>query len=257
MSDSEDEDNHEPLIGAAVTSELDELLSAIESANSSLMKLSILIRNSPFRDDYLKAASRYKLDPKWDIGHVREKHGSAKRSTAWLVERLGKSITRRRQYLNYRKDHHEKLSRDWDEDTKEIEPEEDEKPEKTIAETKLTKATTFVAACAPPEKDGSEAGGSFGSQTSYEDTVMGDAAKNRLTVPRYPTMAFEGIPFEYGEPFQCPYCYTEQTVKSRADWKYDSLLYTISKLKSSVARGISMIVIGYTDRKTGTMCFAT
>ena len=57
ISDSDDEEHSESLAGAAVTSELDELFSAIESANSSLIKLSVVVRNSPFRDDYLKAAS--------------------------------------------------------------------------------------------------------------------------------------------------------------------------------------------------------
>jgi hypothetical protein len=104
-----------------MTSELDELLSTIESTNSSLMKLSMIIRTSPLRDGYLKAATRCKLDPSWDIGHLREKHGSAKRSSSWLLERLGKSITRRRECLLYRKDHHDKLAVEWGEDAKDIE----------------------------------------------------------------------------------------------------------------------------------------
>jgi hypothetical protein len=42
----------------------------------------------------------------------------------------------------------------------------------------------------------------------------------RLTVPKPPEMAFEGIPFEYGKPSMCPYCFTEQNFKDRAAWKY-------------------------------------
>jgi len=217
ISDSEDEESHGPMTGAPMTSELDELLSTIESTNSSLMKLSMVIRNSPLRDDYLKAASRCKLDPKWDIGHLREKDGSAKRSSDWLLERLGKSITRRRQYLIYRKYHHDKLAAEWEEDEKNI---EGNGPEKTIAETKRTKATTFIAMKVVSDKDLSEVGGSFGSKTSYEATAVGEGAEHRLSVPQHPTMAFDGIPFEYGKPFQCRYCYTEQTVKNRGEWKY-------------------------------------
>jgi hypothetical protein len=92
--------------------------------------------------------------------------------------------------------------------------------EKPIAETKHTKATTFTAMKAVPGKDGSEVGGSFGSETSYEATVVGEGAEHKLSVPQHPTMAFDGIPFKYGEPFQCRYCYTEQTVKNRGEWKY-------------------------------------
>jgi hypothetical protein len=37
--------------------------------------------------------------------------------------------------------------------------------------------------------------------------------------PAPPRFAFEGIPFEYGEPFRCLYCYTEQVVKNKIAWK--------------------------------------
>lgn len=193
------------------------------------MKLSMVIRNSPSRDDYLKAASRYNFDARYDIGHVKEKHGAAKRSSDWLLERLGKAITRRRQYLKYREEHHTKLSRDWDEAPEEevvVDPDAAakvmaallEKPEKTIAQTK---ATTYVENKTMTERDGTELDqGSFGSQTSYEPTVVGEAV-NKLSVPPPPNMAFEGVPFEYGETFQCPYCYTEQIVKNKTAWKYD------------------------------------
>ncbi|RFU31087.1 hypothetical protein B7463_g5231, partial [Scytalidium lignicola] len=212
ISDSEEEEVPDDGDDFPNTSELDQLFSAINATNTNLMKLSIIIRNSPSRVDYLKAASRYNFDPRYDIGHVKEKHGSEKGGKEWLQERLGKSITRRRQFLKYREDHHGKLVRDW-----ETNVEDEKQSEKTIA---LTKATTYVESKVLPQdvKDSSEAG-SFGSQTSYDQTVMGEAAENKLTVPPPPKMAFEGIPFEYGESFECPYCYTEQIVKNKAAWK--------------------------------------
>ena len=106
---------------------------------------------------------------------------------------------------------------------------EESKTAKTLAETKHTKAvTTFIAMPKLPDKDGSEVAGSFGSQTSYEQTMMGGTTEHKLTVPQVPEMAFEGIPFRYGEPFQCPYCYTEQSVKNRSAWKYGSHVTSIS-----------------------------
>jgi len=214
-SDPED-DEETPLGDTTETSRLAELLAAIKIANANLLDISIVIRNTPTRDDYVKAAARYSLDPRWDIGHVQEKFGSAKRSSDWLIQRLGKSITRRRQYLTYRKEHHDKLSRDWDEIPKEVaEPKDDVEPEKTIA---LTKATTFIEAKPAPQRDGSEVG-SFGTETSYDQTVAGETQELRLTVPGPPAEAFEGVPFVFGEPFQCPYCYTEQNVKNRNAWK--------------------------------------
>ncbi|KAJ8064828.1 hypothetical protein OCU04_007136 [Sclerotinia nivalis] len=146
------------------TSELQELFKAMKDANTNLLKLSMVIRSSPNRDDYLKAATRCRLDASYDISHVREKHGSAKRIADWLIVRLGKAITRRRQYLKYREDHHGKLTRNWD-DVAIF-----EKEDKAVA---LTKATTFVENTTPAKNDGSELGGSFGSQTSYGATIGG------------------------------------------------------------------------------------
>lgn len=219
LSDSEeDEEKAEGSIGKEVveTSELNELSMTIKMEITSLMKLSVVIRNSPSRDDYLKAVTRYSLDPRWDISHVNEKFGSAKRSTKWLIERLGKSITRRRQYLMYRKEHHGKLSRDWGGELEE-DPEEDEK--RTVANTK---ATTFVENKLHVNEEGSEVG-SFGSQTSYEQTIAGETTEHRLTVPPPPKTAFEDVPFGFGNPFLCPYCFTEQTVKNKQGWKYEHM----------------------------------
>lgn len=216
ISDSDEEDKLQPTEDGMDTSELDELFSVIKTTNGSLMKLSVVIRTSPTRDDYLKAASRYNLDTVWDIGHVKEKHGKSKRKQDWLLDRLGKSITRRRQYLKYREEHHMKLAQDWDQIPKGDVGNE----EATVAHTK---ATTFVEIKSAPEQEGSDPGGSFGSQTSYDPTIAGESETlTKLTVPKPPAFAFEGVPFQYGEPFQCPYCYTEQTVKGKKAWKYGS-----------------------------------
>jgi len=214
ISDSEDSEDSEGDEEFPQTSELDQRFSAMNATCTNLMKLSMIIRNSPSRDDYLKAASRYNFDSRYDTGHVKEKYGSAKGSKDWLLERFGKGITRRRQFLKYREEHHGKLARDWDA------VEEEKAPDRTVA---LTKATTFVDISSvtpqPPPRPDSDGGGSFGSQTSYEQTVAGENAVSKLSVPLPPNMAFEGIPFEYGKHFQCPYCFTEQIVKNKAAWK--------------------------------------
>jgi hypothetical protein len=176
----------------------------------------MVIRSSPVRDDYIKAASRYKdWNPYADIGHVKEKHGSAKGSTDWLITHLGNAIARRRQFLKYRVEHSQKMTSGWDEGEKA--QKENEKPEETIASTK---ATTFMGNDNVYQREGSDTAGSFGSQTSYEQTILGDeTAATRLTVPPPPKFAFPDVPFNYGEPFNCPYCYTEQNVKNKAAWK--------------------------------------
>jgi hypothetical protein len=212
--------------GPEPTSELRELSTAINAAISNLMKLSILIRESSKRDDYAKAASRYNTwNPGADIGHVEEKHGSAKGGvggSAWLLEHLGKAITRRRQFLTYRKEHHDKMTGDWGEDIDVIEEtpyttQEGKKPAKTIAPTE---ATTFIPNMVLPDENESEIAGSFGSQTSYEATELAsEDGPTKLTIPHPPKWAFEDVLFEYGEPFQCPFCYTEHVVKNKNAWK--------------------------------------
>lgn len=183
------------------------------------MKFSIVIRVSPGRDDYLKAAARYPEYAtsylRYYVSHVRDKHGATMGDREWLIERMGQAITRRKQYLTYRQEHQGKLSRDWGEgEDEEIQP--GGKREHTIA---LTLATEYIETKPGDQRSDRDGEGSFGSQTSYENTVVGEAAQKR-TVPPPPAMAFDGIPFKYGEPFQCPYCYTEQLVENRSSWKY-------------------------------------
>ncbi|KFZ13509.1 hypothetical protein V502_06562 [Pseudogymnoascus sp. VKM F-4520 (FW-2644)] len=226
-SDYSDEDDKDQkgkgvsLKGQTSGSDVDELLKAITASNASLMKLSIVIRSSATRDDYLKAASHFSnWNPFPDIGHVREKYGSAKYSTDWLFERLRKAITRRRQFLKYRIEHNDRLVGIGADDENLRDG-----PTKTIASTK---ATTFVGEniLQKVQEAGSDAGNSFGSATSYEHTVFqGDGSPTVLTVPPAPKFAFPTrfgfpkIPFKYGQPFQCPYCFTEQTVENRSAWK--------------------------------------
>lgn len=204
------------------TSYLQELCMAICSSNGSLMKLSMLIRESSNRDDYLKAASRYSTwEPSPFISHVREKYGSAKGNNGWLIERLGKAIMRRRQFLTYREEHHGKLTGDWGEDLEEVVEEKGPEVLKLAKTVASTRATTFIVDGNASKKEDVDVTGSFGSQTSYEATEFeGDSsAPRKLTVPPPPKWAFPDVAFEYGEPFQCPYCYTEQVVKNKAAWK--------------------------------------
>lgn len=202
--------------GYGTTSELDELLKAISASNSSLMKLSIVIRSSATRDDYVKAASRFQTWNAWpDISHVIEKYGKAKHSEKWLLERLGKTISRRRQFLKYRVEHHQKMTGLDDDEEERV------KPEKTIFAS--TKATTFLGyenIIQNIKTAGSDAGNSFGTQTSYDATVFGNVSEPAmLRIPSTPKFAFPDVKFEYGKVFLCPYCFTEQTVDNRAAWK--------------------------------------
>jgi hypothetical protein len=201
------------------TSAVDVLLKSIQGFVSNLMSLSILIRSSAPRDDYVKAASRYNhLISGPDKSHVWEKFGNAKYTQPWLLDRLGEAITMRRRFLLYRSDHHNRMMEE-----KANAAAKDQDANTVVASTKATtffvseNATQHVRAASP------DFGGSFGSVTSYEPTMFeGEEKVKKFSVPPPPCVAFPDteIPFEYEEPFQCQFCYTEQVVKDKADWKY-------------------------------------
>ncbi|TGO80062.1 hypothetical protein BPOR_1830g00010 [Botrytis porri] len=85
------------------TSETQELSKAMENANTSLFEVSKLVRIISYGDDFLSAAAIYQLefDPNVDICLIREQDGFDSGVDDWLITRLGKALTRRRQYLKY------------------------------------------------------------------------------------------------------------------------------------------------------------
>ena len=92
-----------------LTSELSELSLSVQEGVTNLFELSMIIRKKPEKDEYIKASLRYDFDPSLDINHVGDKYPSARRGEPWLMERLGTAITRRRQYLIYRREHQKRL----------------------------------------------------------------------------------------------------------------------------------------------------
>lgn len=97
---------------------------------SCLMRISMALRN-PARNDqvrYAETALAKLFEPR-DIEHVRMKFPSA---TDHITQRVGKSISRHRQYFKYRKEHHEKLSHGID-----GEEDEEEKEKQSTAATSL------------------------------------------------------------------------------------------------------------------------
>jgi hypothetical protein len=228
------------------TSEIQELFSAVVGANTSPFKLSMVIRSSPPRDSYNKAASIYPYDTKYDIGHVWEKYPAARERNLWLIDRLGKAITRRRQYLRYREEHRGKLSGTCKRSENEPESQRDlpqadtaSRPEHppprdifgSMAPSTLapTTATTYVAN-EPVQVENFSDGG--GSQTSYATTAVSEDASNNISIPPPPEKSTDGMRFEYGKPFECPYCYTIQIVANRSAWKYvdGSIILLLSRI---------------------------
>lgn len=218
--------------GQEPTSELAQLFLAVTGAITSLYMLSITIRNPTPRDRYAKAASLMPYEVSYDIGHVYEKYPHV-RSTPWLMDKVGRAITRRREFLRYREKHREKLAtdirpidmgeRNGQADTRRIAslsaPQTlTEGPvvrveARSVSHSQLasTKATTYVADLNDEALDTRSNAGR--SETSYVTSIAEESSDSMRQIPDPPKESANSMPFE------CPYCYTILTVKNAKHWK--------------------------------------
>lgn len=199
------------------TSEMSELVSAIQGGIANLFQLSMIIRKLPVKDEYLKAASipKYQVDETVDVVYVGDKYPTVKYARPWLMNRLGLATVRRRQYLWYRRDHQEKLAREiaigFGNDGQTV--------------GSATKATTYLPNDQEDnnvEREHHEPKGDDHSQayqTSYAPSNLTNDTSASLRVPPLPRGP-DSRRVEYGEHFQCPYCQRIQNVRDRDGWKY-------------------------------------
>ena len=129
---------------------------------------------------------------RYDIDHVKYKCPNA---PDFLIERLGKAISRRRQFLKYRERHATKLASIFVDDLSE-----------TVAST--LDEDNGLASNEP--KNGYDRPPSVATETSFA-TSLGDTSRVRL--PSMPNEAADE------QPFECPYCRTVATVENTRSWK--------------------------------------
>ena len=133
-----------------------------------------------------------------DIQHVKEKFP---KSPTYLTERLGRAISGRRQYLSYREEHHQKLS-------KHIEKIGFEKPT-TEFTTNSTEATPIPGIDRSNSLNVLDEGDDAASQTSYATSVNAT-----IRVPPLPKEARDK------DFFECPLCFLLVSIHTAAEWKY-------------------------------------
>lgn len=124
----------------------------------------------------------------------------------WLTLRLGKAISRRRQFLEYRKAHHERTASlgvsNVPEDTGTV-----VSSLPTVAKQYQGLRASAIPEIAEPDNQ-SDAGV---SETSYAKTI---SSENALFVPEMPEAA------QGGAIFECPYCFMIiGGIHSRSQWK--------------------------------------
>jgi hypothetical protein len=246
LSDSDSEGSEDELQPSdeEPTTELAQLASNMAEINSCLMRLSLAIRN-PAPHDQFKESSQIDVThyETFDIDHVR---GKFPRASEYLVQRLGKAISRRRQYLRYREEHRKKL-------------EQGLKPQPIMSEV-LNMQQTTTTVTAPSEKIQSTVASSIplaikasastvnlDEEDLYEDTLSQTSyasSNNESSRLRPPPLPEEG---QDGDPFECPLCFRFTSVRQATAWHkhvYRDLQPYVSSSRAVYASMRMLIVLG-------------
>jgi hypothetical protein len=200
--------------------ELAQIFADVVDVNNSLVRISVSIRNPTPYDRFLATAfTELSYFEQVDISHVAEKFPRAHRE---IVERLGKAISRRRQYIRYREDHHIKLARGLDMDDAE-----------TVSAGSDTQASSIPEALKDGRNSESGAGDDSmndGQSQTSDTSYMTDAyGTETLTFPKLPPEANNG-------PFQCPFCYMMVDCCTVLSWRLVRSLFLWTEVSPSSHR---------------------
>lgn len=210
-------------------SEIHELFETCQHCISCIFRLSIAIRKATSRDRYA-SSFRKREDPfneLFDIAHVGQKFPKL-HEVPWLETRLGRAITRRREFIRYSREHSDRLARG----TQRFEQEHFEQPKVTrtplqdeiisrtpptelVSKPRLstlgsTKATTLdVAQLKIPVAVVDEEA----REPSRATTEVPAENEGDLRVPKLPDIG------KGGREFDCPYCWTNQCFRGKGGQK--------------------------------------
>ncbi|KAI1260969.1 hypothetical protein F5Y18DRAFT_218856 [Xylariaceae sp. FL1019] len=183
-------------------SPLEQAVSTIKTIVDCLLRLSMSIRNPAPSDRFIssKSTDTSHFEPH-DISYVRDKFGDADN---YLIERLGKAISRRRQYFRYRQSHREKLGVGLDINDGRTEA------QSTVASSipLALKDSTNTQSPVTELDDDAYSNAGF-SHTSFATTAP---ESGRLKIPSLPKQYVDG-------PFECPLCCMVILVTTTIEWK--------------------------------------
>jgi hypothetical protein len=196
--------------------ELGQIATDVVDTVNCLLRLSVTIRNPAPHDRFVasRATETTHYEP-FDIQHVRSKFGDTINED--LAVRLGKAISRRRQFFKYRESHHAKLSHGLEpEESKSLNPNLDlgrRDAVSTIASSipnELNDTQPAATASQPMAVVDEDARSDAGvSETSFASSVA------ELTKPRVPPLPKESAK----GPFECPFCFMMITATNSISWK--------------------------------------
>jgi hypothetical protein len=188
--------------------ELEQLVVYISNTIDCLLRISLVIQKPAPHDRFIKSGRfDQSFRQPWDEQHVRDKFPDI---PEWLSERLGKANSRRRQFLEYRKAHHERIATvevlNTARDTGDTGTEVSSLPTLAKQHQESWASTTPEVLGADNQSDTEI------SETSYAETVAGEHA---LLVPIMPEAA------QGGAVFECPFCFMLiRGIYNRIQWKY-------------------------------------
>lgn len=186
------------------------ILSMVSQCLKALFRIGILVRKSTPRDRFERALQQaeFAFPVQFDTNYVQERHPKLSFSdTRWLACRLGSANAKRRQFINYVRDHKAKL-----------EVEDTNSTADAVTAMQSSKATTFVV---PKTLSASEF---LQSPLEGDDDsislVSASTAFDKDTNLKLPNLADLGPDGEY---FECPICFTLQSFHKEKSWKYVEL----------------------------------
>lgn len=153
-------------------------------------------------------------DPSLDIRHVKDKFTKTKDSP-WLAERLGKSITERRDFILYRQAHQHRMRGSHEDSTEgafnvsEPAPSTVATSYKNVPEISLNPVDELESFSRLSTRTG---------ETSFATALSGDEG-DELRIPELTRLVFNKVQLQYNEEFECPFCRTIQIVSTYPGWK--------------------------------------
>lgn len=173
------------------------------------MRLSVTVRNPDPYDQCKVRVGAATFSQPWDIEHVRQKLPNLE---PILCTRLGTALTQRRQFLQYRKEHH-----DWSEGALDIQINDNGREGRgTTVASSLPQDLSYIRhAQSSTSVEESHEDRSEISATSYASS---SGNQGEFRVPDIPTQYNVG-------PFICPFCYmlismeTGDACKTQQQWK--------------------------------------
>lgn len=237
-SDSDDSDNESLVSMQESTTELAQLASNMTEINSCLMRLSLAIRN-PAPHDQFKESTQIDVThyEAFDVDHVRGKFPKAKE---YVIHRLGKAISRRRQYLRYREEHRKKLGQGLEPQTVLLDTQQ---VSRTVT-APSDKIESTVASSLPPAIKTSSPNVNLDDEDYYEDNLSQTSyASSNNDAPRLrpPPLPEDG---QDGSPFECSLCFRLTSVRQVNAWHkhvYRDLQPYVCAILTSCTWTISLI----------------